>query len=195
MIAHVRGTIGKLTPGEVSVDVGGVGYRVTVPIHTWDTLQEGDTAQLFVSTYVREDRFELFGFADARTRMLFEHLIALQGIGPRMGLELCSVPHTLLLKAVFEEDPGVLTSIKGVGKKTAEKMLLELKSLMERHPHAFGPTQEQAAKDGDARYDQDTIAALTQLGFSTPDILNVLKALPKELATTEERVTAALRAL
>lgn len=195
MIAHLRGTIGKSMPGEVSIDVAGVGYRLTVPLHTWDALENGSETQLFVSTYVREDRLDLFGFADDATRILFEQLIALQGVGPRMGLELCSVPHTMLLKAVFEEDPAVLTSIKGVGKKTAEKLLLELKSLMERQPHIFSRGGSDATRDGEASYDQDTIAALSQLGFSPPDIAKVLKGLPKDLTTTEERVTAALRAL
>lgn len=193
MIASLRGTIRKTNPGEATVEVQGVGYGVSFPITVWDELAEGATMQIHVSTYVREDRLALFGFTDAHTKQLFEALIQLSGVGPKMGLELCAVPRSMLMQAVNEEDPAILTSVKGIGRKTAEKLLLELKSLADRQPHIFmgsGTTQMLGA-----RFDQDTIAALTQLGFATPDILQVLENLPKDLATTEERVTAALRSL
>ena len=133
VFAHLRGTIGKGAVNEVSVDVNGAGYRVAVPNDAWDALQEGAVATLWISTYVREDRFELYGFTDAATRTLFEELTQISGIGPRTGLELCGVPRGLLLKAIQENDHGPLTSVKGIGKKTAEKLLVELKSLAERH--------------------------------------------------------------
>ena len=192
MIAHLRGTITKGSPGEVTTDVGGVGYRVFVPITTWDELKENTVQLLWTVTYVREDRFDLFGFADANARLLFEHLIALQGIGPKLGLELCSVPRGLLHQAVAEQDPSVLTSIKGVGRKTAEKLLIELKGLMEKHPSLLQSSGKHLLP---AAFDQDAIAALSQLGYTTSDIIHVLEKLPKDLRTTEERVTAALRNL
>lgn len=192
MISHLRGTINKGGPGEVTVDVGGVGYRVLMPLHDWDAILDEATAHVFVSTYVREDRFDLYGFLDAGTRMLFEELIQLNGIGPRMGLELCSVPRGILSRAIAEKDPSLLQSIKGIGKKTAEKLLLELSSLAERAPQVF--VGNETATLG-AKYDRDTVAALTQLGFSTQDILRVLETLPHDLTTTEERIAAALRAL
>ncbi len=191
MFAHLRGTIGKGSVSEVSVDVGGVGYRVAVPVDTWDALEDGAVATLWISTYVREDRFELFGFLDAGTRTLFEELTQISGIGPRTGVELCGVPRGLLMKAIQENDYGVLTAVKGIGKKTAEKLLVELKSLAERHPMLF--TGDLRAMG--ARYDQDALAALSQLGYGQSDIVRALEALPADLRTTEERVTAALRSL
>lgn len=193
MIASLRGTIGKTTPGAVIVDVQGVGYGVSVPITVWDDLEEGGTAQLHISTYVREDRFELFGFTDAQTKQLFEKLIDISGIGPRMGLELCAVPRGILVQAINEEDSAILTSIKGIGKKTAEKLLVELKSLAERHPEMFNV--EAGSTVAGSRFDRDAIAALSQLGFANSDIMRALEALPSELSSTEERVTAALRSL
>jgi Holliday junction DNA helicase RuvA len=191
MFAHLRGTIGKGSPGEVSVDVNGAGYRVAVPVDTWDGLADGEVAMLWISTYVREDRFELFGFADAGTRTLFEELTQISGIGPRTGLELCGVPRGLLLKAIQENDHAPLTSVKGIGKKTAEKLLVELKSLAERHPGLFAAdTRELGAK-----FDQDAVAALAQLGYNQADAVRALEAVPQDLRTTEERVTAALRSL
>lgn len=192
MIAHLRGVIGKIAPGVVTIDVAGVGYKVTMPVGEWDKLLDAALTQVFVSTYVREDRLELYGFLDATTRSLFEHLIELSGIGPRMGMELCDVPRGLLVKAINSKDPQLLTTVKGVGRKTAEKILLELSSLAERDPQIFlgGHDEEMGA-----RYDQDTVAALSKLGFDTQDILRVLEALPADIASTEERVAAALRSL
>jgi len=192
MIAHLRGTVTKGMPGECSVDVNGVGYRVSVPTNTWDDLQDGAERMLWISTYVREDRLDLYGFADAETRLLFEQCIGMNGVGPKMGMELCAVPREILLKAVQDNDPGVLRNIKGVGGKTAEKLLVELKSLVEKAPSLF---KVETSHPLAASYDQDTIEALVQLGYATQDILKVLKGLPRDLPTTEARVTAALRNL
>ncbi len=192
MIAHLRGTIIKGLPGECSVDVAGVGYRVSVPVNTWDGLQEGVDAMLWISTYVREDRLDLYGFSDAETRLLFEQCIGMNGVGPKMGMELCAVPREILLNAVQENDAALLRNIKGVGGKTAEKLLVELKSLVEKAPNLF---KTEGSHPLGANYDRDTIEALVQLGYATHDILSVLKGLPKDLPTTEARVTAALRSL
>lgn len=192
MIAHVRGIVGKVSPGVVIVDVQGVGYKVMIPISDWDAILDGALTSIHTTTYVREDRFDLYGFLDAGTRSLFEKLIDINGIGPRMGLELCAVPRGILVKAVHGKNPQLLTTVKGVGRKTAEKLLVELASLAEREPQIF--LGDDAMSVG-AKYDQDTVAALSQLGFQTGDILRVLETLPADLASTEARVTAALRSL
>lgn len=191
MIAHLRGTAHKMIPGEAMIDVQGVGYLVRMPLDAWETLTEGSTHALWISTYIREDRMDLFGFLDNAGRRLFEELIAKPGIGPKLGLELCAVPRSLLLQAIAEEDPGMLQTIKGIGKKTAEKLLLELKSLVESNPEMFGP----AATAAGGQYDRDAVAALSTLGYDNASIMQVLKDLPLDLKTTEERVTAALRSL
>jgi holliday junction DNA helicase RuvA len=193
MIAHLRGTIGKGALGEVSVDVGGVGYRVIVPLNVWDAVTEGEQTTLWISTYVREDRLDLFGFSDAPMRMMFEALIGLQGIGPRMGLELCAVPRAMIMQAIVQDDPKLLMSIKGIGKKSAEKLLIELKSLAEKEPLMFQGGE--GGKELPAKFDRDAVAALSQLGYGTADIMQALEQLPAHLSTTEERVTAALRML
>jgi holliday junction DNA helicase RuvA len=192
MIAHLRGTISKTRTGEATVDVGGVGYRVLMPVDAWDLVADGSQRTIWVSTYVREDRFDLYGFTDERTRLLFDELIERQGIGPKLALELCAVPKGLLMQAIAENDPGVLTSIKGIGKKTAEKLLIELKSLAEKHVDMFSDPTRQSMP---AQFDRDTIAALAALGYGMPDILQALERLPKDLTTTEQRVTAALQSL
>jgi holliday junction DNA helicase RuvA len=192
MISSLRGTIHRGPPGEVTVDVAGVGYRVFVPLDAWERLDEGSKRMLWICTYVREDRLDLFGFPEASGRRFFEALIAMAGVGPRLGLELCAVPKDLLLQAVRDDDATVLTRIKGIGRKTAEKLLLELKSFAEKHPDLF---RTSSATPAAHQYDQDAVEALRNLGYDTPTVLSALKDLPRELKTTEERVAAALRAL
>ena len=194
MIARLRGTIERLDPGNAIVDVSGVGYRVVLPITDWDVLLDATEHHLYISTYVREDRLELYGFLEPGSCTLFELLIAQSGIGPRMGLELCAVPRDLLGHAADQSDHKLLMTVKGVGKKMAEKLLVELRTMIEKQPTIFG-----ASTDGDSgatpTIDQDAIAALSSLGYETSTILQVLKELPEDLASTEERVTAALRSL
>lgn len=192
MIAHLRGTVHKMDPGEVTVDVAGVGYRVSVPLDIWDELKEAEPRMLWVSTYVREDRFELYGFGDRDGQILFEELIKLSGVGPKLGLELCAVPRIMLKQAMEQQNVSLLMTIKGIGKKTAEKLLLELRSLAERKPAIFAVVGHTATR---GEFDQDAIAALTALGYDSLTAIAALKDLPSEIKTTEERVAAALRSL
>ncbi|MDD5469363.1 MAG: Holliday junction ATP-dependent DNA helicase RuvA [Candidatus Peribacteraceae bacterium] len=195
MITRLQGIIERLSATEALVDVHGVGYGVSVPVDTWEHVKDGNEGTLWICTYVREDRLELYGFAERVTLTLFELLIAQSGIGPRVGLELCAVPRELLLRAVQEDDADLLSSsVKGIGKKRAEKLLVELKSLMEKQPELFRGSGSPHAGMAH-QFDQDTIAALAGLGYDTQTILRVLKELPAEISSTEERVTAALRAL
>lgn len=194
MIATLRGTIGKQIPNKCTVDVNGVGYAVSVPLNVWEALEEGKEVLLHISPYIREDRFDLYGFLDAKSKTFFERLIDLQGIGPRTGLELCAVPRLFLLQAIHEQDPKILLSVKGIGKKTAEKLLVDLKSLMEKQPELFEDPRSPAGLTP-LQIDHDAIDALTQLGFTAPVILRALQDLPKDLTSTEERITAVLRSL
>ena len=193
MIASLRGTVHRLKPEEISLDVQGVGYRVFVPINVWDELKEDEEALLHISTYIREDRLDLFGFADEAGRILFERFTAMSGIGPSLALELSAVPKSLLMQAIGTQDPKLLTSVKGIGKKTAEKLLVDLKALAEKQPEIFGAAATE--RHHVHEMDQDAIAALKNLGYDTGAILHVLKDLPEEIETTEDRVAAAIRSL
>lgn len=192
MIYALSGTVRKLTLPFVTVDVGGVQYLLSVAYPLWDTLEEGQKETLTVYTYVREDRLDLFGFANGRERELFMQLLNLAGVGPKLALELCSVPRAMFANAILNEDLSILTGIKGVGKKTAEKLLVDLRSLFEKHPEW---TAETASKDKPAAFDHDAVAALTSLGYDHPSIVNALKNIPASVKRTEDRVAAALRSL
>ncbi len=194
MLYSLTGTVHKLAIPQVALDVGGVGYLVTVTHPVWDEIAEGGTATLILYTYVREDRFDLFGFRTKEDRAIFSELLNLSGIGPKTALELCSIPRNILLLAAKNDDVGSLTKVKGVGRKTAEKLLVDLKQLIEKHPEWTTTTPGHTHHAG-AAYDDDAIAALATLGYDRSTIVEALQKLPKDLKKTEERVTAALRSL
>jgi Holliday junction DNA helicase RuvA len=169
VIAQLRGTLVEKHPSRVVVDVNGVGYEVQVPLSTFYGLGEpGATVALRIHTHVREDQLALFGFGTALEQDLFERLIAISGIGPKLGLAVLSgIEPADLVRAIRAQDVARLTKIPGVGKKTAERIGLELK---DRLPHVFdevpGPS---AAKDrpGDQLRD-DLLSALVNLGYQSP---------------------------
>jgi Holliday junction DNA helicase RuvA len=129
MIAHLRGTIFEKHPNEVIVEAAGVGYAVQIPISTYTALPEvGVTVALRIHTHVREDAFLLFGFTTAEEKFVFERLITVSGIGPKLAITVLSgLPTSDLVAAIRGGDLPRLVRIPGVGKKTAERMVLELK--------------------------------------------------------------------
>lgn len=194
MIYALTGTVRKLPLPFAAIDVAGVAYLVSVPHPVWDALKDGSEETLVIHTYVREDRLELFGFRKPEERSLFTELLNISGIGPKIALELCSIPLAMLLRAAETNDSAMLTSIKGIGKKTAEKLLVDLKSLFEKYPE-WRTAQGATMCEEHATFDADAIAALTSLGYDQGTVLSALKRLPGSLKKTEERVAAALRSL
>lgn len=194
MIYALTGTVTKLDLPHITIDVSGVNYLVTVPYPLWDALEDATKATVMIYSYIREDRFDLFGFADKDERSLFAGLLSLTGIGPKIALELCSIQRHLLMTAVEEGDVATLTSIKGIGRKTAEKLLVDLKSLVEKHPEWQQAGEKRTGKKP-APMDADAIAALTSLGYDQSTVVEALKKIPASAKTSEERVSAALRAL
>jgi holliday junction DNA helicase RuvA len=162
MIARLKGTLVEKSPSRIVVDVGGVGYDVPVPLSTFYGLGEaGAPVSLRVHTHVREDVIALYGFASSLEQDLFERLIAISGIGPKLALAVLSgIDSAELVRAIRTQDVARLTRIPGVGKKTAERIGLELK---DRLPHTAGPAAE-VAPDGDG-VRADLLSALTNLGY------------------------------
>jgi Holliday junction DNA helicase RuvA len=161
MIARLHGTLLEKTPSRLVVDVGGVGYDVLVPLSTFYGLGDPGTAvTLRVHTHVREDIIALFGFATGLEQDLFERLIAISGIGPKLALAVLSgIDSAELVRAIRAQDVARLTRIPGVGKKTAERIGLELK---DRLPQAAAGPDIPADADGRRA---DLLSALTNLGY------------------------------
>jgi holliday junction DNA helicase RuvA len=163
MIAHLRGRLLRKGPQEAILDVGGVGYRVLVPVPTFCRLGDiGDEVSLRVHTHVREDALVLFGFLSALEQDLFERLISVVGVGPKLALNILSGIETDdLVNALRASDLTRLTRIPGVGKKTAERLVVELKDKM---PLASEADISDAAPSHTSK--EDLLSALANLGYS-----------------------------
>jgi len=168
MIAQLRGTLLEKHPNQVIVDAGGVGYDVHIPVSTFTALdKEGATVTLRIYTHVREDALVLFGFLTADEKAIFEKLISVSGIGPKLAITVLSGLATPdLVAAVRSGDVARLVRIPGVGKKTAERIILELKDKMAAMAVGEGKTTLPAGPQLNA-LDQDVLSALVNLGCST----------------------------
>lgn len=164
MIAHLTGRILRKSPQDVVLDVAGVGYRVLIPVSTFYRLgDEGSEASLRVHTHVREDALQLYGFESATEQNLFLRLIDVAGVGPKLALNILSgIEAPELVQALRTSDVARLTRIPGVGKKTAERLVLELKDKM---PAAL-PTDAAPAASAAGRFKEDLVSALANLGYS-----------------------------
>lgn len=163
MIAHLRGAILEKHPNQVIVDVGGVGYDVTIPVSAYSSLPEkGSTVQLFIHTHVREDLIALYGFVSSRDKMLFEKLITVSGIGPKLAITaLSGLSAEDLGHAIRSGSVEQLVRIPGVGKKTAERLVLELRDKLD----LMGPAPQAATpKSAFNPTEEDVISALMNFG-------------------------------
>jgi len=169
LIALLRGTLVDKNPTRLIVDAGGVGYDVQVPLSTFYVLGEpGTPITLRIHTHVREDVIALFGFATPLELTLFERLIAINGIGPKLALAVLSgIEPADFIKAIRVQDVARLTAIPGIGKKTAERIGLELKDRLPATLNAPGPGGPPPARPEDQLRD-DLLSALVNLGYQRP---------------------------
>jgi len=168
MIAALRGTLLEKHPNRIILDVGGVGYDVQVPLSTFYAIGDaGGDVSLRVRTHVREDAISLYGFLTALELDLFDRLIAINGIGPKVALAVLSgIEAAELVRAVRGQDVARLTRIPGVGKKTAERIGLELKDRLPASLQAGGAAPAPAAPGEQMR--DDLLSALVNLGYHRP---------------------------
>src|SRR5512141_3139290 len=167
MIAHIRGTILEKHPNQVIVESGGVGYDVTIPISTYSALPEvGAEVRLRIHTHVREDALSLFGFLTRDEKTLFEKLIGVSGIGPKLAVTVLSgLPTAELIASIRQGQSDNLVRIPGVGKKTAERIVLELRDKLDLLA-AGVPAAPPAASL--SALEQDVLSALLNLGCARP---------------------------
>lgn len=194
MIGHLRGQIFEKQPNRIVVDVNGVGYDVFVPLSTFYGLGEaGAEIALRIHTHVREDALLLYGFATKLEQELFEKLISVSGIGPKVALSVLSgIEPTDLINAIAHDDLARLTAIPGVGKKTSERIVLELK---DRLPKAALLPDRPAAGTGASALRDDLISALLNLGYHRPLAEKAVDAAMKKAAGFEDTLRQALREL
>lgn len=192
MIARLSGKLLEKQPDRIVLDVGGVGYGVAISFQTYQELPEaGAPAVLLVYTHVREDTLALFGFVSEREKKLFEMLISVSGVGPKLAMTLLSgIPTAELVAALAKDDARRLVSIPGIGKKTAERLTLELKEKAEK---LFVPGPEEG-RTADA---QDVVSALVNFGYRKSDAEKVVEQIARKGApgAFPDYLKAALAAL
>ncbi len=162
MIAHLRGRLLAKHPNQAVVDVAGVGYDVTISVPTFSDLPApGGEVSLHIHTHVREDALALYGFLNMAEKQLFEKLLTVSGIGPKLAITILSgMPADDMIGAIRGNDVAKLTRIPGIGKKTAERMVLELRDKLPKE--AFGETTQAPAL---GVVEEDVLSALVNLGY------------------------------
>ncbi len=185
MIARLRGELAESALTEIVVDVNGVGYNVSIPLSTFDRLpRPGNKVELLISTQVREDSISLYGFNTAEEKGLFELLLSVSGIGSRLALNILSaMPVKSFCTAIANADVKSIGRINGLGKKTAERTVLELKNKIDK----ISPESSVLSSEYDtaSKVAEEAILALTQLGFKHESASKSIHGIIKELDPSE----------
>lgn len=188
MIATLRGEISQVEDNAIIIETGGVGLRVFVPKPLRERTKSGEAIFLFTHLVIREDDWKLFGFESQGDRELFTTLLGVDGVGPRTALAVVSTLNLdTVQRAVFNDEPDLLSRVPGVGKKTAQKMVLYLHDRLK-------PVSglEKIASMSDA--DSEVLAALTALGYSVVEAQTAIQSIPKDTPDdVEERLRLALQ--
>lgn len=186
MIAHLTGKVIKRTPSGLILDVNGVGYWVDCVRSLLENCQPDQEISLYTHQYVREDEVFLYGFESLEQLQLFRHLISTSGIGPRLGIGVinCANPDEII-KAIGREDLSFFTTVPGIGKKNAARIILELKTRLTDQAISGLPSDPEI---------DEVVEALKSLGFAKKEILPVVKGLPGKWSL-EEKVKEALKRL
>lgn len=196
MFYHLAGTVSDIDINLAVVDCGGVGYAVNTTVNTLSKIKLNEKAKLYISEYIKEDSFELYGFATLSEKRCFDMLLTVSGIGPKAAQAILSAatPEGLAI-AIMNGDEKAITVAQGVGKKIAQRVILELKDKVSKEmgnssvelPVIHSPA------DGDSR--NEAVAALMVLGYSTPEINSALKGMDISGMSTEQIVKIALKNL
>jgi holliday junction DNA helicase RuvA len=187
VIAHISGTLAQKIPTEAVVDVGGVGYQIFIPLNVFYRLPEiGAAVRLQIYTHVREDALQLFGFQDHEEKQLFLLLIGVSGIGPKLAVNILSgIAAEDLARALKEADQARLVAIPGVGRKLAERMIVELK---DKFAGLTPVGAESVRADGGSHLLLDAVSALVNLGYKRPEAEKLVREVLKKGERTLEGV-------
>lgn len=191
MIGYLKGKIISIKPSQALIDVSGVGYIVNISFNTFDKISSNDNVELFIHTHVREDALSLFGFHSEIEKEMFELLISVSGIGPKLALSVLSgIQVEDLRTAISRGDLNRIVAIPGIGKKTAERLVVELKQKVEKLSEAIIGDESYSSRN-------EAVAALVSLGYNQKvaekTVRDVTDILPN--ATLEEIIKQALKNL
>lgn len=185
MISYVSGTIKITTERSVVLECSGIGYEIFCLPIILEKVKSGDELSLFTYMHVREDIMELYGFKDMEQRNFFQDLISVSGVGPKSAVTIMSLaPLQDLKKAIIHEDVSLLTKVSGIGTKTAERLILELKNKL---------TVSGQDKAGAGTSDSQAIDGLISLGYSAAEARETLRHVDKKITEVKDRIRAALK--
>jgi len=186
MLGYLKGKIQSKTEKTVIIETGGVGYVVFTTSQIIQSKKAGEELELYLHTHVREDALELYGLAKPEEIAFFKKLIGISGVGPKSALGIFEVAQLKdLVKAIAQGDPTLLTKVSGIGKKTAELIIIKLKD----------KNVDLIDLDNSSGTQGEAIDALTSLGYSAADAREILSRLSPDITSTEEKIKAALKLL
>ena len=187
MIAHVAGIVSEKFASSVVIDVAGIGYEIAVPLGDFEAVKYGEPAKFYTYHHVREQSEELFGFSSLAAKKLFELLITVQGVGPKAALAILSLgPNEQVRNAIANSDSAFVTKASGVGKKTAERVVVDLADKVGL------PTHYQKAVQSELNTNDEALEALMALGYTLADATRALEGVDPKLSTSQ-RVREALK--
>ena len=200
MFHYLEGLVSIIGQNLAVIDVGGVGYACKSTMNTLSHLEVGKKAKLYTYCYIREEAFDIYGFYDLGEKRCFEHLLGVSGVGPKAALSILSsaTPESLAL-AIIDDDETALTIAPGVGKKLAQRIILELKDKVDKQVLASSPAQARSASGTKAYADspgakqQDAAAALAVLGYSQGEISAAMRGIDVEDFSVEEIIREVLK--
>ncbi|MDD4800596.1 MAG: Holliday junction branch migration protein RuvA [Proteiniphilum sp.] len=196
MIDYIKGEVAELTPARVTIECGGIGYEMNISLNTYAAINSKTTARLYVCESIREDAHLLFGFAEKHERELFLHLISVSGVGPGTArMILSSLSPRELENVIASADAAQLQSVKGIGTKTAQRIIIDLKDKIQLTDE--GGSVQLPAKAGLSSTGQAAVSALVMLGFVQTASQKVVFKIIREDPTlpVEEVIKEALKRL
>jgi Holliday junction DNA helicase RuvA len=194
MIEYLEGRLTVKTPTYIVVDINGLGYHVNISLHTYEKVANLEKVRVFIHPVIKEDAHMLFGFFDEPERALFRHLISVSGVGPNTGrMMLSSLSPEELKRAIIRGDVSLIKSIKGIGPKGAQRIIVELQDVLKKTS-----TEDFAVNTGKSRVIDEALAAMTMLGFNRliaeKAISKVLQEHPADIPV-EELIKQALKSI
>jgi Holliday junction DNA helicase RuvA len=182
MIATLRGKIAEKLSDSIILDVTGVGYELVVTADDWAAATLGAERSYYVHEQIREDTYNLYGFADRSTKLLFAQLLSVSGVGPKMAMQILSAAGVNRLRqAISSGDPELLRGVSGVGPKTAQRVLVELRGKVEEGTSGLAPVSD------------STYQALVALGYTPAQATSAVASLPPDVTDEKDRLKLALK--
>ncbi|MBX9188004.1 Holliday junction branch migration protein RuvA [Bacteroides sp. K03] len=198
MIEYVKGEIAELSPATAIIDCNGLGYAVNISLNTYSAIQGRNTCKLYIYEAIREDAYVLYGFADKQERELFLLLISVSGIGGNTArMILSALSPSELVNVISTENANLLKTVKGIGLKTAQRVIVDLKDKIKTAAPVAGGGQSTLLSAMNTEIQEEAVAALTMLGFAAAPSQKVVLAILKEEpdAAVEQVIKLALKRL